>query len=86
MVILWDGRVVPCCRDSDAALELGDLNVQSLEEIWKGAEVKRLREQLRKKTVPCGHLCDGCSWSRDSFAKGMPQRHPDTVKEEPLYW
>ena len=86
VVVLWDGRVVPCCRDSDAALVLGDLNVQSLEEIWKGAEVKRLREQLRKKTVPCGHLCDGCSWSRDSFAKGMPQRHPDNVKEEPLYW
>ena len=86
VVVLWDGRVVPCCRDSDAALVLGDLNTQSLEEIWKGAEVKRLREQLRKKEVPCGHLCDGCSWSRDSFAKGMSARHPDRVKEEPLYW
>jgi radical SAM protein with 4Fe4S-binding SPASM domain len=86
VVVLWDGRVVPCCRDADAAVVLGDLNVQSLEEIWKGAEVKRLREQLRKKAVPCGHLCDGCSWSRDSFAKGVSARHPDAAKEEPLYW
>lgn len=86
VVVLWDGRVVPCCRDSDAALVLGDLTTQSLEEIWQGAEVRRLREQLRKKTVPCGHLCDGCAWSRASFAAAMPARHPDRVKEEPLYW
>lgn len=86
VVVLWDGRVVPCCRDSDAALVLGDLTTQSLEEIWQAAEVKRLREQLRKREVPCGHLCDGCSWSRDAFAKAMAARHPDGVKEEPLYW
>lgn len=86
VVVLWDGRVVPCCRDSDAALVLGDLTKQSLEEIWRGAELARLREQLRKKTVPCGHLCDGCAWSRPAFAAAMPARHPDRVKEEPLYW
>jgi radical SAM protein with 4Fe4S-binding SPASM domain len=84
--VLWDGRVVPCCRDSDAALVLGDLTKQSLEEIWSGAEIKRLREQLRKSAVPCGHLCDGCAWSRESFATGMSTRHPDLVKTEPLYW
>jgi radical SAM protein with 4Fe4S-binding SPASM domain len=86
VVVLWDGRVVPCCRDSDAALVLGNLETQTLEEIWQAAEVKRLREQLRKKEIPCGHLCDGCSWSRESCANGMPARHPDRVKEEPLYW
>jgi radical SAM protein with 4Fe4S-binding SPASM domain len=86
VVVLWDGRVVPCCRDSDAALVLGDLNTQSLEEIWAGAEVKRLREQLRKKTIPCGHLCDGCAWSREAFANAMPARHPDQLKDEPLFW
>lgn len=86
VVVLWDGRVVPCCRDSDAALVLGDLTKQSLEEIWAAEEVRRLREALRKKEVPCGHLCDGCEWSRERFAAAMPRRHPDAVKEEPLYW
>lgn len=86
VVVLWDGRVVPCCRDSDAALVIGDLNHQSLEEIWAGAEVFRLREQLRKKSVPCGHLCDGCPWRREGYAAAMARRHPDQAKNEPLYW
>ncbi|HEY8078471.1 MAG TPA: radical SAM/SPASM domain-containing protein [Labilithrix sp.] len=86
VVVLWDGRVVPCCRDSDAALVLGDLNAQTLEAIWNGEEPSRLREQLRARSVPCGHLCDGCAWSRDAFAAAMPARHPDRVKLEPLYW
>ena len=86
VVVLWDGRVVPCCRDSDAALVLGDLNHQSLEEIWAGEEVKKLRTQLKAEAIPCGHLCDGCAWGRPAFAKSMATRHPDNVKEEPLYW
>lgn len=86
VVVLWDGRVVPCCRDSDAALVLGDLTKQTLEEIWQGEEVRRLREMLKKKDVPCGHLCDGCEWSRPKFAAAMPTRHPDAVREEPLHW
>lgn len=86
VVVLWDGRVVPCCRDSDAALVLGDLKEKTLEEIWSGDEVKKLRADLRSRSVACGHLCDGCNWSRDSFAKAMPKRHPDDVKPEPLYW
>jgi MoaA/NifB/PqqE/SkfB family radical SAM enzyme len=86
VVVLWDGRVVPCCRDSDAALVLGDLNVQTLEAIWHGEEVRRLREALRARTVPCGHLCDGCGWRRDAFAAAMPTRHPDRVRLEPLHW
>jgi radical SAM protein with 4Fe4S-binding SPASM domain len=84
--VLWDGRVVPCCRDSDAALVLGDLKERTLEEIWSGDEVQKLRADLRSRSVACGHLCDGCNWSRDSFAKAMPKRHPDDVKAEPLYW
>ena len=86
VVVLWDGRVVPCCMDADADLVLGDLNTMTLAEIWAGAEVRRLREQLRKNTIPCGHLCDGCPWRRETYAAAMPKRHPDQAKEEPLHW
>jgi len=86
VVILWDGRVVPCCRDSDAALVLGDLTKQTLEEIWNGDEVKKLRGDLKKNELPCGHLCEGCPWRKEPFGEAMPKRHPDVAKEEPLYW
>jgi hypothetical protein len=72
--------------DSDAVLVLGDLRRQTLSEIWHGEVVGRLREQLRSRSVPCGHLCDGCPWRREKYAAEMPKRHPDHAKEEPLYW
>ncbi len=86
VVVLWDGRVVPCCRDADAAVVLGDLTTQPLEEIWNGAEAQRLRAQLRGGDVPCGHLCDGCAWRRERFAAAMPDRHPDRAVAAPLAW
>lgn len=86
VVVLWDGRVVPCCRDADAALVLGDLRTQSLEEIWSGAAARQLRAQLQRGDVPCGHLCDGCGWRRERFAASMADRHPDRAAAWPLAW
>ena len=86
VVVLWDGRVVPCCLDSDAALVLGDLTTQTLEEIWNGPAAVKLRDDLRKNEVACGSLCDGCGWRREVYATQMHRRHPDRAKTEPLYW
>ena len=86
VVVLWDGRVVPCCRDADAALVLGDLRTSSLAEIWDGFEVRRLREQHRAGQFSCGHLCDRCDWRRERFAAAMPDRHPTRAGEWPLAW
>lgn len=54
MVILWDGRVVPCCMDYDGKLILGDIKKQSLKEIWHNSYW--LREKHRKldfSMIPC---------------------------------
>jgi len=85
VVVLWDGRVVPCCLDSDAALVLGDLNHQSLAEIWASEPVRALRQGL-EANIPRGHLCDGCGWCREKYASEMDLRHPDKAKSEPLFW
>ena len=45
-VITWDGLVVPCCFDKDAAHRLGDLKKQSFKEIWRGEAYDRFREKL----------------------------------------
>ncbi len=84
VVVLWDGRVVPCCRDADASIVLGDLASQTLEEIWRGEAVAELRELHRRNDFPDGHPCKGCSWMRANFVRSMPERHPSNAWIDPL--
>ena len=86
VVVLWDGRVVPCCRDDDARLVLGSLADQTLEAIWHGAPARALREAHASRSVPGGHLCHEGAWSIPAFADAMAERHPDHAREEPLRW
>lgn len=43
VVVRSNGEVLPCCSDFAGALVLGDLNEQSLEEVWNGEPLQRLR-------------------------------------------
>ncbi len=86
VVVLWDGRVVPCCRDDDAKLVLGDLNTETLAQIWRGPKALELRRQHRTGDIPVGHLCHGCDWQRERFAGAMAARHPDQAQPNPYQW
>jgi len=87
VVVLWDGRVVPCCRDADAMVVLGDLRHQSLEDIWHGPAAARLRSlHCAGGSIPHGHLCSGCHWSRATFAADAPSRHPSHARSDPYAW
>ena len=59
MVVSWNGLVVPCCNDYDAKEVLGDVNHQTLKEIWNGEPYQRLR---RSELGGCNNssLCAGC--------------------------
>lgn len=86
VVVLWDGRVVPCCRDDDARLVLGDLRVQTLESIWNGRVAAELRARHAAGRIAGGHLCHGCAWSPERFAAAAPSRHPDRARPDPYKW
>ncbi len=58
LVVLSDGRVAPCCRDSEGELALGHLEDGTLEEIWNGEAMARLRDRHRRGDFPS--LCAGC--------------------------
>lgn len=60
VTILWDGRIVPCCYDYDGKCILGDLNKQSLKEIWNSKEMKRLRKEHIKNDFSKNRLCKNC--------------------------
>jgi radical SAM protein with 4Fe4S-binding SPASM domain len=66
LTILWDGRIVPCCFDYDAKLVFGDLNKQTLEEIWNSKAMQKFREQNINDSFPEGHLCKNCR-EREGF-------------------
>ena len=42
-----DGRAYPCCFSFDP-FPVGDLNKQSLKEVWEGDKMKQLRKNMLK--------------------------------------
>lgn len=62
-VITWNGIVVPCCFDKDAIHRLGDLNLGSFREIWRGAPYQEFRTRLlkgRRHIEICANCTEGC--------------------------
>lgn len=61
---LWiysDGRVGPCCMDFPNRIILGDLNDNSLEEIWNSNEMIKLRESMSREPYDvCKYCANHC--------------------------
>ena len=56
--ILWNGTVVPCCRDIDGEVIIGNVMEQSIDDIWRGDTLKNLREGFTQGTIPL--ICEKC--------------------------
>jgi len=61
MVVDWNGDVVLCCDDWNHTTVLGNLKKQSIESIWKGEKMEKIREAHRKGEFWKVHLCSGCN-------------------------
>ena len=59
-VITWDGKVVPCCFDKDADHVMGDLNEESLREIWHGEKFNLFRDAVLKGRQAI-EICRNCT-------------------------
>ena len=68
--VTWDGKVVPCCRDVDAAVVLGDLRRRPLEQIWNDTPLQSLRAQFASRAVAVP-LCASCT--EPSLEVGLPR-------------
>ena len=62
MSVLWDGRVVTCCMDSNGVQVLGDLNSQSIQEVWNGPVLSGVRDYFRKLDYGNYPVCLSCDW------------------------
>lgn len=60
LVVLSDGRVVPCCADFNGSLIVGRVPEQSLNEIYNGLAMKKLREKHKKGVFEgaCLYCCE----------------------------
>jgi hypothetical protein len=64
MSVLWDGRVVTCCMDSNGVKVLGDLNSQSVQEVWNGPVLSGVRNNFGKLYYTKYPVCLSCDWVR----------------------
>jgi len=60
--VLWDGKAVTCCVDYNGAQGVGDVNVQSIREIWNGPELSTIRKNFGKLDYSGFPTCQCCDW------------------------
>ncbi len=60
LVVQWNGDVVPCCRDYNAANKLGNARGSSLKEIWNSKRYKVFREQMATGNFKGNEICPKC--------------------------
>lgn len=61
LCVAANGDVVPCCVDWKRDLLLGNINDQSILEIWNGDRLKQLRKSLLQNQKK--NICNRCSYS-----------------------
>jgi radical SAM protein with 4Fe4S-binding SPASM domain len=59
-VITWDGSIVPCCFDKDAAHSMGSLQQSNFSTIWRGEPYKRFRKSILKSRSNID-ICTNCT-------------------------
>ena len=59
-VVTWDGIVVPCCFDKDAKHQLGNLKIQSFDELWRSEKYQGFRKSVLRSREEID-ICKNCS-------------------------
>jgi radical SAM protein with 4Fe4S-binding SPASM domain len=60
LTVLWDGKVVPCVNVFEHDNLLGDFSRQTLDDIWNGSELVRLRQAHLADEVDNIPVCRTC--------------------------
>ena len=62
MSVLCDGRVATCCMDYNGAQVMGDINSQTVVEIWNGHVLSSVRRKFGKREYSEFPTCMSCDW------------------------
>ncbi len=58
--ILANGDVLPCCDFNGRNLVIGNIQQDSLDEIWKGSALKKIRDDITQDLSPTCSACQRC--------------------------
>jgi radical SAM protein with 4Fe4S-binding SPASM domain len=61
--VAWDGDVLACCFDFDKAIVLGNVQCNSLMDIWNGPRLREIRREFASGLVS-NPLCRDCCYLR----------------------
>ncbi len=61
MYVDWEGKVVLCCDDWNSTTILGNLNKQTIEDIWNGKILTKIREAHKKGEYHKIPMCKNCN-------------------------
>ena len=59
ITIRWNGDIVPCCYDLTSKVVLGNIQNNSLNDIWNGDGYNKLRNDIAKRKF--NELCGSCA-------------------------
>ena len=83
--INWEGIVVPCCYDYNQAIPLGNVALQTVEEVLKGGPCRELRRVHRDgcfDDVPYCQRCDQLREHASAVVYTTNPRHKDRKAED----
>lgn len=60
MLINWDGTVSLCCQDIEGEVILGDVNKDSISNIWKNKKYQKIRQNHLEINTNNLKLCQNC--------------------------
>lgn len=83
--INWKGIVVPCCYDYNEEIPLGNVALQTVEEVVRGTAYEKLRESHNTKKFDMVPYCDQCDQlceRNDALIVSTNPKHQNRTKED----
>ncbi|MBM74243.1 MAG: hypothetical protein CMK59_02480 [Proteobacteria bacterium] len=71
-----NGDVTTCCLDEGLVNRIGNLNVNTLEELWNSPKINRWRlAQVEGRFNDSGPLCNRCNWQSAGLLSSQDAQH-----------
>ena len=67
----WDGQVLPCCFDFSKSMPLGNLNRQTIEEMFSSEEWRAMAERFRRMEWSKNKACARCRTDHPNHVGNM---------------
>lgn len=85
LIVYWDGRVGPCPQDFFARMIVGDINNNTIQEIWNGPEMQELRRKIRDRDYQALFPCRECDRPHRKTFSGVPIEYFKPFLKENLF-